>query len=124
MVYRGPSTGCKRCRERHTKCDETKPACRRCTKRGYVCPGYRDFGGVVFQDDTRRIVEKQSRRARKVSEKSVFTPLTGLRPDAYSIVIPFFFERHIMVADQTGITSRGHFNHLIAMYSNATPSSP
>ena len=61
MVNTGsPSAGCELCRQRKIRvcrlvkplsppkidllqCDETKPACRKCTKYGRVCPGYRDI---------------------------------------------------------------------------------
>ncbi|KAH6665665.1 hypothetical protein B0J14DRAFT_491773, partial [Halenospora varia] len=33
-------TGCSTCKIRHVKCDETKPACLRCTKFGFECSGY------------------------------------------------------------------------------------
>ncbi|WPG99616.1 Hypothetical protein R9X50_00243400 [Acrodontium crateriforme] len=33
-------TGCRTCRQRHIKCDEERPACRRCTISGRVCDGY------------------------------------------------------------------------------------
>ncbi|OAA47230.1 C6 zinc finger domain protein [Beauveria brongniartii RCEF 3172] len=36
-------TGCLTCRARHIKCDETKPACRRCATSRRECRGY-DFG--------------------------------------------------------------------------------
>ncbi|KAF1730399.1 putative transcriptional regulatory protein [Beauveria bassiana] len=36
-------TGCLTCRARHIKCDETKPACRRCATGQRECRGY-DFG--------------------------------------------------------------------------------
>ncbi|KAF2500255.1 hypothetical protein BU16DRAFT_578253 [Lophium mytilinum] len=35
-------TGCTTCRIRRVKCDETKPACLRCTKTGRKCEGYTD----------------------------------------------------------------------------------
>ncbi|KAL4862903.1 hypothetical protein BDV12DRAFT_178222 [Aspergillus spectabilis] len=34
------NTGCRTCRTRHVKCDETPGACRRCTSSGYKCDGY------------------------------------------------------------------------------------
>ncbi|KAI5257164.1 hypothetical protein E4T42_01288 [Aureobasidium subglaciale] len=33
--------GCQVCKVKRLKCDETRPACDNCTKRGYDCPGYR-----------------------------------------------------------------------------------
>ena len=35
-------TGCGTCRRRKVKCDERKPQCRRCTKYGVECEGYRN----------------------------------------------------------------------------------
>ncbi|KAJ6187108.1 hypothetical protein N7519_002016 [Penicillium mononematosum] len=32
--------GCQRCKQRRRRCDETKPSCQECTKRGHTCPGY------------------------------------------------------------------------------------
>ncbi|KAF1947789.1 hypothetical protein EJ02DRAFT_507602 [Clathrospora elynae] len=36
-------TGCETCRTRRVKCDETKPACTRCTKTSRICGGYKDI---------------------------------------------------------------------------------
>ncbi|KAK6531705.1 hypothetical protein TWF694_002881 [Orbilia ellipsospora] len=36
----GRSKGCKTCRDRKIKCDETRPGCIRCQKIGKECPGY------------------------------------------------------------------------------------
>ncbi|KAH9214228.1 hypothetical protein DL95DRAFT_446577 [Leptodontidium sp. 2 PMI_412] len=33
-------SGCRTCRARHLKCDETRPACLRCVKMGFQCDGY------------------------------------------------------------------------------------
>ncbi|KZF19158.1 hypothetical protein L228DRAFT_263924 [Xylona heveae TC161] len=32
--------GCTRCKDKRLKCDERKPACDRCVRRGLTCPGY------------------------------------------------------------------------------------
>ncbi|KAJ5678973.1 hypothetical protein N7462_007217 [Penicillium macrosclerotiorum] len=32
--------GCQRCKQRRRRCDETKPSCQECVKKGFVCPGY------------------------------------------------------------------------------------
>lgn len=69
MVYTGPSTGCRACRERHTGCDRERPQCRRCVLRGRVCPGYRDVRGVVFKDVNQGIVEEQTRWAERAAMK-------------------------------------------------------
>ncbi|KAH6639835.1 hypothetical protein C7974DRAFT_410787 [Boeremia exigua] len=52
MAYRGrPSKGCEPCRARKVKCDETKPACRRCLKGSHECR-YRDQGDLLFRNQT------------------------------------------------------------------------
>ncbi|KFY13982.1 hypothetical protein V492_02932 [Pseudogymnoascus sp. VKM F-4246] len=38
-------TGCKTCKIRGVKCDEAKPACRRCISTGRTCDGYGIWGG-------------------------------------------------------------------------------
>lgn len=38
--YRRVKTGCRTCRARKIKCDETRPACTRCLAAGRDCPGY------------------------------------------------------------------------------------
>ncbi|KAJ5545981.1 hypothetical protein N7494_003566 [Penicillium frequentans] len=32
--------GCQKCKERRRRCDETRPSCRECLRKGFVCPGY------------------------------------------------------------------------------------
>jgi len=38
-------TGCRTCKVRHVKCDEGRPACRRCVSTGRKCDGYGIWGG-------------------------------------------------------------------------------
>ncbi|KAK3899368.1 hypothetical protein C8A05DRAFT_18187 [Staphylotrichum tortipilum] len=38
-------TGCRSCKLRRVKCDEARPACRRCVSTGRVCDGYGIWGG-------------------------------------------------------------------------------
>ncbi|KAI1775423.1 hypothetical protein F4818DRAFT_49507 [Hypoxylon cercidicola] len=50
------SRGCLRCRQRHVKCDEGKPACQRCIKRNENCEGYRDDAGLRFRYETEKVI--------------------------------------------------------------------
>ncbi|KAM0717951.1 hypothetical protein Q7P37_006283 [Cladosporium fusiforme] len=34
-------TGCRMCKTKRLKCDESKPACNQCVRRGRLCPGYK-----------------------------------------------------------------------------------
>lgn len=40
------------------QCDQTRPACIRCTRIRRVCPGYRDISSVLFRDETRSVARK------------------------------------------------------------------
>ncbi|KAH8898489.1 hypothetical protein GQ53DRAFT_636853, partial [Thozetella sp. PMI_491] len=55
-------SGCLPCRQRHTKCDETKPHCRTCIRLNIACPGYAT--SFVFRDDT----EAVSRRSAAIDD--------------------------------------------------------
>ncbi|KAK7215090.1 hypothetical protein V2G26_003093 [Clonostachys chloroleuca] len=41
MVNHGASKGCLTCKQRRVKCDEGKPGCQRCFRRGRECGGYK-----------------------------------------------------------------------------------
>lgn len=47
MVYNKVKSGCRTCKQRKVKCDETKPSCRRCVKAGWPCP----FARITLQED-------------------------------------------------------------------------
>ncbi|EMD85815.1 hypothetical protein COCC4DRAFT_180253 [Bipolaris maydis ATCC 48331] len=49
------STGCFECRKRKVRCDESKPECNTCLKRGTKCPGYRPTQAFILHEfDTKR----------------------------------------------------------------------
>ncbi|KAJ4363489.1 hypothetical protein N0V83_009784 [Neocucurbitaria cava] len=51
------STGCFECRKRKVRCDETKPECNICLRRGTKCPGYRPTQSFIlhkFDEQTDR----------------------------------------------------------------------
>ncbi|KAJ5617595.1 hypothetical protein N7537_002709 [Penicillium hordei] len=45
FVHKKSKTGCKTCKIRRVKCDEGRPACRRCVSTSRVCDGYGIWGG-------------------------------------------------------------------------------
>ncbi|CAP91722.1 Pc13g06530 [Penicillium rubens Wisconsin 54-1255] len=45
LVRKKAKTGCKTCKIRRVKCDEGRPACRRCVSTRRVCDGYGIWGG-------------------------------------------------------------------------------
>lgn len=54
-------TGCITCRQRRAKCDERRPACSSCERRGIKCEGYAPKL-VWVTDDREYSEERQSRR--------------------------------------------------------------
>jgi hypothetical protein len=42
------SAGCFECRKRKVRCDETKPECNTCVRRGTKCPGYRPTQAFIL----------------------------------------------------------------------------
>ncbi|CAG7917013.1 unnamed protein product [Penicillium olsonii] len=45
LPKRKAKTGCKTCKKRRVKCDEGRPACRKCVSSSRVCDGYGIWGG-------------------------------------------------------------------------------
>ena len=66
MVGVPRSKGCRTCVQRRIKCDQTRPSCQRCQKRGLTCPGYGP--AVKFQDETTRLRQHYEKRERVEAE--------------------------------------------------------
>ncbi|PLB52580.1 C6 zinc finger domain protein [Aspergillus steynii IBT 23096] len=86
MVYGGkPSTGCQTCRQRHIKCDETRPHCRACVRTGRSCPGYPHPLDVMLRDRTAFQRKKRSVSSSKppqVAKKDQEDPQAQASPTA------------------------------------------
>lgn len=68
------STGCFECRKRKVRCDEAKPECNTCLRRGTKCPGYRPLQSFVlhkFEDQSDRpsIIKEDDNRYRYSNHK-------------------------------------------------------
>jgi len=69
------SAGCFECRKRKVRCDETKPECNTCLRRGTKCPGYRPTQSFIlheFNDQTERpaIIREDENRYRYANQQS------------------------------------------------------
>ncbi|KAF1940950.1 hypothetical protein EJ02DRAFT_213662 [Clathrospora elynae] len=74
MSYRGrPSKGCEACRARKVKCDETRPACSRCSKSGHDCT-YRDQSDILFRNQTASAAQRAEESWRKRSKSHQRAP--------------------------------------------------
>ncbi|KAG9186363.1 hypothetical protein G6011_02919 [Alternaria panax] len=70
MSYRGrPSKGCEACRARKVKCDESRPACSRCSKAGHTCK-YRDQADILFRNQTASAAQRAEESWRKRSKSN------------------------------------------------------
>ncbi|KAF1364243.1 hypothetical protein EJ07DRAFT_98923 [Lizonia empirigonia] len=138
MVYRGrPSTGCKNCRERRVKCDETPEGCVKCAKARIVCPGYDRNVDVFFHDETARTEVKAkkakakaialrdaryaSTKASSASEELVTASRESSGKESPGVLliaplidqgIAYFMSHYATGLDQPSIYSEAYNNHL------------
>lgn len=98
MVNRGASQECVTCRQRRVKCDETKPFCRACLRRGLECAGFAR-SRLRFKDETVRYLGKPSAQVTRVSNrnqelaKTMSNTKTILPTPSHSpqdLAVPFF----------------------------------
>lgn len=69
MVGVPRSLGCQLCVKRRVKCDQTRPACSRCTKYGATCPGY--------ERPLKFVAGKHQLRPRRQEDYTSPVPLSG-----------------------------------------------
>lgn len=109
-----PSTGCLQCRQRHVKCDETKPDCHRCLRLGRPCPGYRDTCGVIIQDVTAKIQAKYQRQRLSYRPSPTLASIPGAIPDdGLASSVHFLFTEYIKTPS---LLRRPYFEYLPQMY--------
>lgn len=79
-------TGCYTCRERKLKCDDTRPACRRCIALGVECQGYEvKLSWLAYNQDRPRAKETdaesdRTRSSTKGKKNSPSEPALRRRP--------------------------------------------
>ncbi|KAF2167954.1 hypothetical protein M409DRAFT_22099 [Zasmidium cellare ATCC 36951] len=126
MVNRHFSLACHACRRKHTRCDETKPQCKKCTSRGKECPGYRDTNGFLFIDQAEKSAKRARRKGKAATPEKCAGPTVtigkSVSPDPGMVSVTFFFNSYLMNG-RNRLTSRGHFDYLLPLYSTARPDS-
>ncbi|KAF1961822.1 hypothetical protein CC80DRAFT_198381 [Byssothecium circinans] len=73
------SAGCFECRKRKVRCDETKPECNTCLRRGTKCPGYRPTQSFILhkfddQGDKPSIIKEDDNRYRYANQQVAEAP--------------------------------------------------
>ncbi|KAL8806579.1 MAG: hypothetical protein Q9182_001226 [Xanthomendoza sp. 2 TL-2023] len=72
-----PSGACQTCKQRHVKCDETRPACLKCIKAKRVCPGFSEGLDLVLRDQNQVAKASAERRLKAHAKKRTCTPSSG-----------------------------------------------
>ncbi|KAF3941669.1 hypothetical protein ABW19_dt0206896 [Dactylella cylindrospora] len=82
--------GCVTCKAKRLKCDETKPTCLQCEKRGVPCGGYKkDFKWRAFEESDLSGKGSKSRPKRMLSSRAFFTSYIARKAKANRIVGDF-----------------------------------
>ncbi|KAF2867965.1 hypothetical protein BDV95DRAFT_166335 [Massariosphaeria phaeospora] len=127
MYYGAMSKGCQRCRQRKVKCDQRKPACLRCEKAKFVCPGFRDLSDVIFRNETGRVIrlarasQAESRFGWQVAishQPSLFTTTQLSPPPINEVGAGFFFSN--LTCDEPPF-SKSYHAWLVGLYYNSCP---
>ncbi|KAL7930199.1 hypothetical protein V8C35DRAFT_313787 [Trichoderma chlorosporum] len=98
-----PGSACQRCRQRHIKCDATRPSCKQCVSAKHECPGYPE--DWKFINNGAKLPRKRQKRQSIRENKTQFskTPagsaekITGTNEDAI-----IEFRHHNPVSDSQG----------------------
>ncbi|RDW59099.1 hypothetical protein BP5796_12023 [Coleophoma crateriformis] len=122
MVNNGASGACYACKQRHKKCDETRPSCLRCSRAHRQCPGYnasRELKFVNYAGETTcELAHQQSASLLHHSTHIDVHEWPAIKHNARSA---FFNDYCITSKDQT--LSRGYLNGLETMITKAGPTS-
>lgn len=116
------------CRIRHVKCDEVKPACKKCTSSGRLCEGYAD----PFRSSVQFVLYSQTPKASRSmlnnrtnpspeSDLQISSgPATGLPSDPQDRHYLHHF-RHYAVQDFSGLIDDDLWNTYVMRVSESTP---
>ncbi|KAK4497691.1 hypothetical protein PRZ48_010344, partial [Zasmidium cellare] len=81
-VYLGrPSRGCRTCKSRRIKCDETRPACQNCVKTNRECPGLPEEVDLIFRTENPATRKKPKKGERKGSDDVDVSEIRNLGDD-------------------------------------------
>jgi len=115
------SKGCRICKLRRVKCDETHPSCRRCSRAGLACKGY--DSELKFIDENSRIehthtvirMQEQEYGLQKKSQQlyhSGHLPTLSAKPSSGISLVGFQEEMMISFLVSKLLQGRSHCNQL------------
>ncbi|KAK4495757.1 hypothetical protein PRZ48_013025 [Zasmidium cellare] len=86
--------------------------------------GYRDTNGFLFVDQAEKSAKRARRKGKAAPAEDNATATVTIRksvsPDPGMVSITFFFSSY-MTTGRNRLTSRGHFDYLLPLYSKARP---
>ena len=128
MVNFGRSWGCMRCKKRRIKCDELEPACKRCTKSGYTCPGYDSEKPIKirFKDETALVTHRAGAGVSGPSRGSLPIPMTVLQEmrESFETKSFNFFILNFATAGRDHVSSRGLWESVAPTIKSCSATSP
>ncbi|KAK3202652.1 hypothetical protein GRF29_154g298618, partial [Pseudopithomyces chartarum] len=128
MVNFGRSWGCMRCKKRRIKCDELEPACKRCTKSGYTCPGYDSEKPIKirFKDETALVTHRAGAGVSGPSRGSLPIPMTVLQEmrESFETKSFNFFILNFATAGRDNVSSRGLWESVAPTIKSCSATSP
>jgi hypothetical protein len=85
------SAGCFECRKRKVRCDEAKPECNTCLRRGTKCPGYRPTQSFILhqfnqQSDKPALIREDETRYQNVNQSPTTVRSAKPREDSIQAV--------------------------------------
>ncbi|KAF4631597.1 hypothetical protein G7Y89_g6534 [Cudoniella acicularis] len=109
-------TGCRTCKRRRVKCDETKPCCIRCLSGNRICEGY----GIAIDSPKRPTYENLDFKRYPEHEESLANiqpkPMTGLKTIPFlnrSESITFELFRSQTALEMAGVRSSGFWQNVV-----------
>ncbi|OAG10002.1 uncharacterized protein CC84DRAFT_459194 [Paraphaeosphaeria sporulosa] len=119
MVNLGRSWGCRMCKQRRIKCDENEPACKRCTKSGYICPGYESEKPlkIRFKDETALVVHRSGSNPTHVPSPA------GLQENFETQALNFFV-MNFATAGRDPVSTRGLWESVVPTINASPANSP
>ncbi|EXJ63126.1 hypothetical protein A1O7_03571 [Cladophialophora yegresii CBS 114405] len=99
-------SGCRTCKQRRVKCDETKPSCRQCALKSLECPGYatRWKWSTKHEQIQRAPVSKRA-RVNKPSDSAEDTPEVGSSPRSHRQESAGNHLKHVESVSENGDTA-------------------
>ncbi|KAI1615084.1 arginine metabolism regulation protein II [Exophiala viscosa] len=86
-------TGCQTCRERKLKCDDTRPACRRCLTLGVECQGYGVKLSWLIFEPSRGGIKEANAASKRGNESPRGRPKGSFEPSIAGNRRPLFTDR-------------------------------